>query len=109
MFTNDEWYHLAITVGDSVGRLYINGEQLGADKPFSNLVLSNKTTNLSIGSRAASYYFSGVIDEFVIFNVELEAEDIQTVMNEGLERATKLIAVDSSGKITTTWANIKVR
>jgi len=109
MFTKDEWYHLAVTVRDSIGKMYINGEMLGAEKPFSNLELSNKTTNLSIGSRATSYYFSGVIDEFVIFNVELEAEDIQTVMNEGLERATKLIAVDSSGKITTTWAKIKVQ
>jgi len=109
MFTNDEWYHLAITVGDSIGKLYINGEQLGAEKPFSNLVLSDTSMNLSIGSANGDWGFSGVIDEFAIFNVELEEEDIQAIMNEGLERASNLIAVDSSSKITTTWAKIKVQ
>lgn len=108
-FTNGEWYNLAITVGDSTAKLYIDGVQLGADKPFSNLVLSDTTSDLTIGSRGTSYYFSGLIDEFAIFNVELEEEDILAITNDGLEKTAGPQAVDLSGKITTTWANIKTR
>ncbi len=54
-------------------------------------------------------YFNGVIDEVAIFNVELEEEDIQTIMNDGLERASGLTAVDLSGKLISTWGNVKVR
>ena len=107
-FTKGEWYHIAITVGESIGKMYVNGTQLGADKPLANLVLSNTASDLSIGSRGTSYHFNGLIDEFAIFNIELEEETIQTIMNDGLERATGLTAVDLSGKLTTTWANIKI-
>jgi hypothetical protein len=108
-FTNGDWYHLAFTVGKSIAKLYINGTQIGADKAFANLVLSDPNTNLSIGSRAASYYFNGTIDEVAIFNVELGAQDIQNIMNNGLEKASSLSAVDLSGKLSTTWANVKAQ
>ncbi len=108
-FNKNEWYHMAITVGDSVGKMYVNGTPLGAEKPFVNLVLSDVSRDLTIGSAGSSWYFSGVIDEFAIFSVELEEQDIQAAMDQGLERASGLEAVDPSGKFTTTWANIKAR
>jgi len=108
-FTNGEWYSIAISVAESVAKMYIDGVQLGADKPFSNLVLSNTTTDLTIGSRGTSYHFSGLIDEFAIFNVELEEEDILAIANNGLEITAGPQAVDLSGKLTTTWAEIKTR
>ncbi len=108
-FTKGEWYHIAITVGESIGKMYVNGTQLGTDKPFANLVLSDTSRDLTIGSTGTSYHFNGLIDEFAIFNIELVEQEIQTIMNQGLERATGLTAVDLSGKLTTTWANIKVR
>lgn len=108
VFTKGEWYHLAFTVTTkSIAKLYINGEQLGADKTFVNLVLSDTNKNLSIGSADKSYYFNGTIDEFAIFNVSLEKQDIQTIMNTGLQKATSFAVFDLSGKLTTTWANIK--
>jgi len=107
VFTKGEWYHLAFTVGKSIAKLYINGDQLGADKPLVNLVLSDTSRNLSIGSATTSYYFNGSIDEFAIFNVSLEKQDIQTIMNTGLEKSTSFAVFDLSGKLTTTWAKIK--
>ena len=106
-FDKDEWYHLAITVGDSVGRLYVNGTQLGIDKPFANLVLSDTSRNLTIGSAGTSWYFGGLIDEFAVFDVELDGTDLQEIMDEGLERATGLTAVDPSGKLTLIWGGVK--
>ena len=107
VFTKGEWYHLAFTVAKSIAKLYINGDQLGADKPLVNLVLSDTSRNLSIGSATTSYYFNGSIDEFAIFNVSLEKQDIQTIMNTGLEKSTSFAVFDLSGKLTTTWAKIK--
>jgi hypothetical protein len=109
VFTDGDWNHLAFTVGNSVAKLYINGTQLGANKAFANLVLSDPNTNLSIGSRATSYYFSGTIDEVAIFNVELDEQAIKNIMDAGLEKASGISAVDLSGKITTTWANAKAQ
>ena len=107
VFENGTWYHLAITVGKSIAKLYINGSQIGVNKTFSNLVLSEPNTNLSIGSRAASYYFNGTIDEFAIFNIDLDEQDVKNIMNKGLEKASSLFAVESFGKLTTTWADVK--
>lgn len=107
-FTNGDWYHLALTVGESIAKLYIDGTQLPPDKTFSNLVLSDTSMNLTIGSARTSWYFSGIIDEFAIFNVELGERDIQTIMNDGLERAV-LVAVEPAGKLTRTWADIKAQ
>jgi len=108
-FTKGEWYHMAITVGDSVGKMYVNGTQLGTDKTFASLVLSDMSKNLTIGGAEGSYVFNGLIDEVAIFNVELDEEQIQYVMNKGLEWASGLAAVDSSGKLIETWAGIKSR
>ena len=108
-FTKKEWYHVAFTVGKSIARLYINGEQVGADKPLANLVLSDTTKNLTIGGAGNNYCFNGLIDEFAILSVELEKDQIQTIMNDGLERSFGLVSVDAKGKLAATWASIKSR
>ena len=48
--------------------------------------------------------FEGILDEVAIFNVGLTKDDIQAIMNRGLEGAG---TVDLSGKLPTTWASIK--
>ena len=108
-FTKGEWHHVAITVGELIGKMYVDGTKLGADKPFADLVLSDVSRDLTIGSAGTSWHFNGLLDEVAIFNVELEEEDIQAVMNNGLEVSSGLAAVDPSGKFTTTWADTKVR
>jgi hypothetical protein len=47
---------------------------------------------------------NGLIDEVGIFNVALTEDDIKDIMNKGLEGVT---AVSPSGKLTTTWADMK--
>ena len=44
-------------------------------------------------------YFKGVLDEVMLFNVVLTAEEIQQIMEPA--------AVESEGKLTTTWGEIK--
>lgn len=103
-FKKGEWYHLAITVGNSIGKMYVNGTELGVEKPFANLVLSDTTQDLTIGSAGNNWYFNGLIDEVAIFSVALVEPDLKVIMNQGLERS---FDVDPSGKMALTWGAIK--
>jgi hypothetical protein len=49
-----------------------------------------------------AYQFHGLIDEILIANVALDESDVKSIMNQGLEKATGLIAVFPSGRLATT-------
>ena len=49
-------------------------------------------------------FFSGIVDDFVIFNTALSENDVDTLMNQGLENTDD---IETAGKLTTTWAKIK--
>ena len=48
--------------------------------------------------------FRGILDEVAIFNVVLSEDDINTIMDKGLE---KLAAVAPAGKLAAIWADLK--
>ena len=47
----------------------------------------------------------GILDEIGIFNKALSDNDIKNVMTYGLEHF--VLAIETQGKLTTTWAKIK--
>ena len=49
----------------------------------------------------------GIVDEVAIFNVALQEEDIIDIMNNGLQKTLKYLSVESIGKLTATWGDIK--
>lgn len=49
-------------------------------------------------------FTKGIIDDVGLFNVALSEDEMDTIMNNGLEAAA---AVDAVGKLTTTWGKIK--
>ena len=104
-FKDGEWYHFAFTIGQSMAALYIDGTQLGAEKPLVDLVLSDLSRNLTIGSAGTSWYFGGIIDEVAIFNVALSEKDLSSIMTRGLEAISS--AVSPSENLSTTWGDIK--
>lgn len=55
----------------------------------------------------AGRFADATIDEVAIFSVALEEKDIQQMYEKGLEFA--VLAVDPTDKMTTTWANVKVK
>lgn len=59
--------------------------------------------NLLIGSGYAGKY-RGIIDDVAIFNVVLSQDEIQSIMDDGLEEAFAVSPID---KLTTTWASMK--
>jgi hypothetical protein len=62
---------------------------------------------LDIGRRqGGSLQFTGAVDEVAVFKVALGEAEIKAIMEQGVERAV-LTAVFPSGKLTTTWGQIK--
>ena len=59
--------------------------------------------NLLIGSGYAGKY-RGIIDDVAIFSVVLSEGEIQSIMDDGLEKA---FDVSPGDKLTTTWAYLK--
>jgi hypothetical protein len=107
-WTLDKWFHLAWTLKDTLEIVYVNGVKIGEfNKP--NAGTKPGTHNLEIGRRTqdASLPFMGTIDEVAIFNVALLPADIQNCADNGMEKALGLMAVSNTGKLATTWANIK--
>ncbi len=101
----DTWTHIAgVRKSKTYLKLYFNG----IEKRSVNITTDAISTDahVTIGRQSDSkFYFDGMIDEVAIFNVALEEQDIQTLMNKGLKES--LAAVDPSGKLATTWSEIK--
>ena len=64
-------------------------------------------TEVNIGgwTNNTSETLDGMLYEVAIFSVVLAEEDINALMDDGLP--SLLTAVEPSGKLATTWANLK--
>lgn len=79
----DQWVHIAVTLGDGTGKLYVNGE-MKAEKNNMTIKPSDfKPSNNYIGrSQFADPLFTGKIDDFRVYDTVLSAEEIQAVYNK---------------------------
>jgi hypothetical protein len=108
LLPKDEWVHIVGIMSKDPTQLYVNGELFGgAGKGPGGGALSNTANLFRIGSSGTiGEYFNGIIDDVAVFNVALTESDIKTIMDNGLERSL-ITAVSPSGKLTTTWADLK--
>lgn len=97
-----EWHYLAITYDGIKCTLYVDGEEDAGSEiggpPDTN---GGPITIGGTGARSTD----GIIDEVRLSSIARTQEEIEEVMEKGLK---VLIAVRPSGKLTTTWANIKL-
>jgi len=105
------WYFVVLEWDGTTVQSYVNGILEDSDPQTINPI--SDVYNLFIGCEHETngdptFYFNGIIDEVAIFNVALGEQDIQSLMDNGLKESG-IAAVDLSGKLTTTWANIKAQ
>lgn len=109
---DDQWHHYVAVAKDDEAdpMMYIDGVlqpiALRDGEPRMTLFPDSKR-NLHIGAllpERFDSYSESVIDEVVIFNVALTETEIQQ-LKTGIENV--LFAVDTSGKLATTWGKIK--
>ncbi|MDE0400227.1 MAG: LamG domain-containing protein [Candidatus Poribacteria bacterium] len=106
--TGDGWHHLAGVVGEKAGLvIYADGEEVGK-QAYAKPSLDADPGRMRIGDGSnGGHQCEGLLDEVALFNVPLEQDDIKTIMNDGLERATGLLAVEPENKLTTIWGKLK--
>lgn len=109
----DEWVFVCGTMSEEPTELYINGELFGTVGAGGGVsAIAQNPLTIAESFRAAEAFgnaeiFNGIIDEVAVFNVVLDADDINNIMTKGLAAATGLAAVEPSGKLAVTWASIK--
>ena len=110
-FSVGDWFHLVLTNDEGNLKVYLNGEEKGTGSSGGSITDDKPIYIGGATEQWRSWMFSvsGIIDDIVIFNVNLEEEDIQTLMEKGLKETFNPSVVDLSGKLTTTWAAIKAR
>jgi hypothetical protein len=78
----NEWVHVAVTLGNGEGKLYVNGE-LKASGAISIVPKDFRPAKNYIGkSQWPDPLFNGLIDELYISNVALTAEEIVELMGK---------------------------
>jgi len=106
----NQWAMVCFTYDGSNAKYYLNGAEIDGFSGGSGGILGAKSAlGHMFGVSDSGRFFDGAIDEAAIFNIALGVQDIQTILNQGLRQSLGLAPVDLSGKLATTWANIKVR
>ena len=83
--------------------LRIVGEAAFTDEPDTN------SYPLQIGGYDdAGAVLDGIVDDAAVFDVGLEEDEVQEIMEMGLAERFQLdLAVTPSGRLTTTWGGVK--
>ena len=105
----ETWTHFAAVYDSkSAGselKVFVDGVASGQSSRPGKIA---KTTNpVEFGRWGGGSYFVGIIDEVAIFNVALEEADISSTMTNGLGKLISGTAVNTKGKLATTWGSIK--
>lgn len=106
--TGDGWHHLAGVIGEDAGLvIYTDGEEVGK-QAYAEPSLDADPGRMRIGDGSnGGHQCEGLLDEVALFNVPLEQDDIKEIMEDGLEGATGLLAVEPEDKLTTIWGKLK--
>lgn len=103
--TDGNWHHVAGTYDGSDFKLYLDGAVDAQTTPGTKP--DNHDNFLFIGGcDIGNYWMTGTIDEVVIYNRALSEQEINELMEDG---ATVMLDVQPSGKLATTWSQIKTQ
>ena len=102
------WAHLAAVYDGAAKelRIYVNGALIGQSARDGD----NTPTDdpLTFGTWNEGNRFRGMLDEIAIFNAVLTEEDIMDIAQNGLSILLDTgTSVQPSGKLSTTWGNLK--
>ena len=98
-----KWVHIAGTYDgkSGEGKIYIDGVLDGEGKIDGDIVPNNDVLWLG---RGAGPFLEGRMDEVRISNIARSEQEIQELMNKGIEG---VLAVQPQGKLATTWGKLK--
>lgn len=100
----NQWLHVAFTNDGTTGTIYIDGKEESTGNVPGKLKSNVDPLRISQDCDRPNNVFDGIIDEVRLWNRALNEIEINSYMNKG---ADGVLAVNVSGKITTTWGNLK--
>ena len=108
----NEWYFIAGIYNGTEYELYIDAtfKSKGPNKvgaPEKGLLIGSGLCPAGHGCDGG--YFKGIIDDVAMFSAILSEADLKTLMEEGVGKVLGVAPVESTGKLTTTWGNLKRR
>ena len=103
----DEWLYMTATYdGEDTIKIYENGAEIGSVSGLGGPAPRNDTdTNIGGWTNNTTETLDGMLYEVALFSVALAEEDINALMDDGLP--SLVTPVEPSGKLATTWADIK--
>lgn len=90
VLNSNTWYHLAGTYNGSVISLYINGALDKSVSSSGKFIQTNRTVLIGRRYDSSSYNFNGTIDEVVIYNRSLTADEVYNLYTYGISEPTRL-------------------
>ena len=102
---DDKWHFVAGRADASSGKasIWVDGK-MEAEVDFNKKDGYGTSEGVFHIGRHYDRYTAGIIDDVALFNVALSKEDMETLMDNGVETAA---AVDPLNKLATTWGRIK--
>ncbi len=102
---DDEW-HFVVARADAQSKkvsIWVDGKMETEAPMVTDDGYGTSDGVLHFG-RHHNRYAAGIIDEVGLFSIALSEDEMNTIMNHGLEEAA---AVEPINKLTLTWANLK--
>jgi hypothetical protein len=99
------WVNIAVTSDGGEGKIYLDGEEVGAGAVPGDLNANEDPWRLGQDCDRANYIFDGSIDEARLWSRALSPDEIGQFMEGGVE----MLAVDPAGKLSTTWGALRLR
>jgi hypothetical protein len=109
---DDTWHHLTVTVDRANSVIMYRDGVVEAQQNISSFAKQNennaKAFNIGSETGTPGRYIKGAIDDVALFKTVLTPDDIKDLMDFGLEKTLGGKAVQPSGKLASTWADIKI-
>ena len=102
----DTWTHVAGTYEPGELNVYIDGKVNAEHVADGNIDPTTGPLYIGREDAWAKEQFKGTVDEIAIFDRALSEEEVNEIMDKGL---AGLLSVSPSGKMSTTWADVKTR
>ncbi|MEO7099565.1 MAG: LamG-like jellyroll fold domain-containing protein [Luteolibacter sp.] len=100
------WSHVAVTLSGGVGRLYLNGDQVGSNSAMTltPAALGGLVKNyLGKSQFSADPYLNGALDDFRIYARALNASEVGVLAAGELAAPSDLVATPGSAQIALLW------
>ena len=105
-FEKDEWYHYVLVADGKDGKIYVNGEFIGAQpENFKWPEFKEAAIYIGAGESPAHHRVEdAIIDEVVIYSKALTEEEVQASMELSVPG---VLAVEAREKLAVTWGELK--